>query len=398
MNVMNREILVDRKSLKLKGRFRARIVDSKTGRVKRDCGWQDNLILNSGFESIQSDYFVEMFEYGVCGTGTTPTQLDSGTQTISQSGTSVTLSVGAFEFSASHIGDILKWDSGETARITAYVGPLSVTVDTNATVAADEFTIYYASQSTMATETKRSNTYLTGAGNTETTFNWTTGVISNRRTYDFSIETGSVTYTEVGTAKLSSGAPLFSRILLAAPLNLVSGDQLRLTYELNIALTPYTVTSTTITITGWGALTGSVQNEHFGLRYVNSAGGTSGSTYAMNEPQVVGRGFISDSTTALSTNPSTGTNPPTNRNGTSWATKAGSNAFTGAGTLTMKVTKTAVFGTSEGNITGVRSICLAGNSSSTNYIVHAFLLDSGQNKLNTHTLTLNWEITWTRQI
>lgn len=36
----------------LSGRVRCQVVDSKTGKVKRDYGWQKNLILNQGLDTV----------------------------------------------------------------------------------------------------------------------------------------------------------------------------------------------------------------------------------------------------------------------------------------------------------------------------------------------------------
>lgn len=388
--------------IKMRGRVRAQVVDSRTRKVKQDCGWQPNLILNGGFEGIQNYSTAQQTVYAVCGTGTTPTQDDSGTTTAAQSGTTVTLSGGSFVFSSGNAGDTIKWDTGQEARIVSYTNTTTVTVHSSATVSAGEFTLYRTSQSILASEispTIRTNTYLTGTGNTETTYDAANGIQKNRRTYDFAAETGSVTYTEVGFSRLGTlNAALFSRVLLASSLSLVAGDQLRLIYEVEYTLTPYAPRAISTTITGWGTLDGDEMCEHFGLHYISSTGSTSGTVYHKIEPVASAYIFISDSTTALSTSPQTGTTPLTNRAGTTRFYKAATNAFSGAGTLQMQVVKSGTFTTTEGNMTGIRSLALIHYSSSTYYINHAVLLDVAQTKANTSSLTLNWTITWSRTL
>ena len=388
------------RSIKVKGRVRVQIVDSATGRVKRDNGWQNNLILNQGLESPSLRQWPTCFTHATCGTGTTPTQDDSGATTANQVGTAVTLAGGSFVFNSGNVGDIIKWDTNEEARITAYVGPTSVTVTPSASVSASEFTLYRASQVAMATETagKRTSTYLSGAGNCETVYTPASGLMAMRRTYDFTTEVGSVTYTEVGISHTATvAANLFARILLSVPANLVAGDQLRVIYEIQLTLTPFAPRAITPTITGWVGVAGSEMCETFGIGEVLSTGSSTTDGADLNDPVVAARAFLSNSTQALQANPSTGL--LANRNGTVFVSKAVGNSVSGAGTLSMTMTKSVTFTTSEGNMTGIRSIALVYNpTGSTYYVGHAFLLDTPQDKTNTFSLALSWKITWSRTL
>lgn len=401
--IEHQKINVARHSMTIQGRVRVKVVDSKTGLIKRDCGWQKNLILNAGFEGLASYSGPALTTYGVCGTGTTPTQDDSGTTTAAQSGTTVTLTGGSYVFPADCAGSIIKWDApgGEEARIVSYTSGTQVTVQNTATVSDALFTVYRAGQTLLSAEispTKRTNNYLPGTGNSETTWTAASGIQKNRRTYDFAAETGSVTYTEVGVARLITvNTTLFARVLLASPLSLVSGDVLRLVYEMQFNLTPYEPRAAAPTVTGWGTIDGDEMCESFGLHGISSStGGESLSTYHIIEPSDTGHILISNSTTALAANPGTG-NPPTNRAGTLSARKTATNAASGTGTLQMTMTKSVTFGTTEGNITGIRSLALHYWSSGTTYYInHAFLMDSAQDKTNTKTLALSWSVVWSR--
>jgi hypothetical protein len=76
--------------------------------------------------------------------------------------------------------------------------------------------MYNTNQTALAIETKRTNTYLTGSPNCQTTDTGTQ--IQARRTYDFSVEVGTVNYTEIGFSWTNTGAnTTFSRILLPSP-------------------------------------------------------------------------------------------------------------------------------------------------------------------------------------
>jgi hypothetical protein len=71
-----------------------------------------------------------------------------------------------------------------------------------------------------------------------------------RRTYVFPAEIGPVTYREVG---LSWGvsAPLFSRILLTTGVEILTGQLLRVVYDLTIAQSPIVPLAKTAPIAGW---------------------------------------------------------------------------------------------------------------------------------------------------
>lgn len=388
---------------KVKGRVRCQVIDSKTGKVKRDYGWQNNLILNQGMDGIATRSWAASFSTFARGTGTTPTQDDSGTTTAAQSGTTVTLSGGAFLLTntATDAGKMIKWDSGEEARIlTVAGGGASCTVANSATVGAGEFTVYRTNQTGLATEVSpRSTSYVTGTGNNDTTYNAGAGTQVMKRTVDFPIEVGSVSYTEVGfshTATVASN--LFSRILLSAPIALVADDQFRVIYELTITLTYTTPQAVTPTITNWASTDGDQMIEHFGMDTVGTTGTTTAASAYVNDVSRISgvRFFLSNSTTALSGSIGVGVNPPTNRNGSAFNSKA--STLDSYVALSFTATRRVIFLSAEAVMNDIRSIAIVyyPGSGSTYYVNSAILFDVNQIKLNTHTLTLTWVYTWTR--
>jgi hypothetical protein len=128
------------------------------------------------------------------GTGTTPTYVDSGVITATAATTTVTAS-SAF-FTSGMTGYLIKFDSGEERYIT-FVDTTHATLSSSLTIGSPTlFTVYAVNQTGLDTETKRSNTYLTGAGNCGTS--WTSTTSAQMRTYDFSVEGSNINYSELG--------------------------------------------------------------------------------------------------------------------------------------------------------------------------------------------------------
>ena len=103
----------------------------------------------------------------------------------------------------------------------------------------------------------RTNQYLTGDPNTGTRYNRETGTIYMRRTYDFEIETSNQNINEVGlfpkatTTVASDVGLMFSRVVLPATVTVLAGQQLRLTYEIQVTIGPVVPTPAAPAITGW---------------------------------------------------------------------------------------------------------------------------------------------------
>lgn len=225
------------------GRFRAFVVDAKTKKVVRSTPWQKNLILDSGLDRLATEQIGDQMQYCVAGTGNTPTK-DLADGTYSQTGTTVTRVTGTRDFISGDVGKLIKWTTGEEAKITAFTNATTVTVNKTQTVAAAAIVcLYRVNQTGLTTEVKRSNTYPQftdpddGLTARAVTVNKTTATIKFKQHYDFSAETSNVNYTEIGVSSQSgAGANLFSRMLLAGVVTVEDGQQLRIKYELTVKI------------------------------------------------------------------------------------------------------------------------------------------------------------------
>lgn len=97
----------------------------------------------------------------------------------------------------------------------------------------------------------RTVTYLAGDPYTGVRYNKETGTIYLRRTYDCEVESSNQNINEVGFFVSPTGGIMFSRIVLPATVTVLAGQQLRLTYELQVVIGPIASTSAAPTITGW---------------------------------------------------------------------------------------------------------------------------------------------------
>jgi len=242
-------------------RVKAQVIERRPGhpdegKVIHETGWTQNLILDAGMDRLPTTKICDLFTHAVAGTGNTPTSDDSGAVTATTSGTTCTSS-GAF-FAAGDVGKLLRFDTGEKAMITAFTSTTQVTLASSLGVTAQLFTLYRVGQTSLATEVKRSNTYLTGTGNTETTRSGST--FTHRRTYDFSVETGNVNYSEIGFSHTGTvAANINTRALFSGgAVTVLTGQQLRVIYDFLVTVSPTTSTAVEPTITGWPSLSQSV--------------------------------------------------------------------------------------------------------------------------------------------
>ena len=98
----------------------------------------------------------------------------------------------------------------------------------------------------------RTNQIMPGDPYTGVKYTAATGLIQARKTYDSEVETADRNINEIGIFRDASGsAGLFARIVLPATVTVLTGQQLRLTYELQITIGPIAETVSSPTITGW---------------------------------------------------------------------------------------------------------------------------------------------------
>jgi hypothetical protein len=286
------------------GMYKVAIVDGKTNKVKWEMPeFKPNLILNSGLAAIATNTWMQCMNWCYAATGTAdPNYLDSGATTAASTLAGVVnLSGGSVDTSTVVAGDCILWDTGEQGRITTVSTPTSFIIDPapgGAGIPAAEFTFCYTTRTTFTgTNAKKCTSYLTGNPNQ---VSYRIGnVVTSRNTYDFNVEGGSVTYTQIGITYHSvtppAAATLFSRIVLSPALTLGSGDYLRVVYQLAVTITPTGEVASSPTITGWPSDTAGIGRLYnVGLSTVNatsSAGGLSGSTGYLdswaNEPSSI---------------------------------------------------------------------------------------------------------------
>lgn len=358
-----------------------------------------NLILNNGLDNVASYEFHDLMAYAVAGTGTTATEVNSGADTITTAAGTATLSnTGYLTGDANDVGRTFKCaTSGNTYKVTAFINTTQCSVSPSTSEGPDTFTLYQTNQTGLTAEVKRTNTYLTGAPNCQTI---TVGNLTTMtRTYDFSAESGSVTYNEVGFSRTAtSGANLFSRIKLPSGVPLTAGQQLRLKYSLQIGVSPTTpLTYGTSPIVGWPTATGTLQCLEIPFAGIGTNGiqqsgynAIDGKYYEQyGAPSVIG-GYpalwISTSSAAHTTYGASATVA-----GTTAALAFSLSTYTN-GTYTRS--KSVTFAVGQANRSDWRSFFLGQTNGNT--LAYKFLFDSNQEKLSTYTLTLGFQLTWNR--
>lgn len=387
---------------RLSGVIQASVIDAATGKVVRAYPRQNNLILNQGLNlwCNRTYYgFPNGFLYAVAGTGTTPVKVDSGTATASQSGTTVTFSTSVLTSTAIDSGRSIKWDSGEEAMIVTVTDGTTAVVNVSQTVASGEYTIYNTNQTSMGggidatpsvTESKRTNTYVTGSGDCGAT--WTSPhIVEQKRTYDFSAESGSVTYTEIGMSRLvtANSASLFMRVLLDTPISLTAGQQLRLVYILTVTYSPSSTTSYTFPITGWPVSPATTVDGNAGWEYldpeqVQSTGSSGGSNC---DPNGIEHIITSTRTTAL---PSVPSHVEVIYNTLNLELKAP--VWETYVTNSFVAVMSATFDPSESNSTAIRSIWISySDLSGNNLCYYRILFNEAQTKDSLHRLVLRFQ-------
>jgi len=256
----------------LEGSFKLSVIDAKTNEIIREQSeFQRNLILNDGMNLVATYQYTDLITYCIAGTGTrvNKVQINGGSSTVSQTGTSVVLDPVSPGFTdplsgysqVLEVGDVIVFDVGSGGvNDVMVVGPIlgnGCTVNKSAIIPSTTFTIWKTSQKFLQNEVKRAgNSFfngriVTGIGNQGTVM--IGNVITHQRTWDLSPETSLINYTEVGIGYAwDQTFPTFSRLLLPSPFAVDAGQRLRISYKLKITLTPATpVLRPDATITGW---------------------------------------------------------------------------------------------------------------------------------------------------
>lgn len=222
------------------------------GTVRHETKPKSNLILYGGIEEALSNSGTWEGQMNRCAAGTGTTANSASIDgTFAQSGTTVTRSTGTGEFSAGDVGKTIKFSGGEEAYITAYTSATEVEVRESATVSAATVVIWNTARTALDTEVKESTTLDSDPSANTDTANNTAGTVAYKRTFNFSAEVGTVSYTEVGI-RYGSGDALLSRVVLDSAVNVNSGEQLQVVYTITMQISGFIAsTPVTPTITGW---------------------------------------------------------------------------------------------------------------------------------------------------
>jgi len=386
------------------------------GRVVRRFKPQKNLILNQGLNEVcATRVWGDCFVYAVAGTGTTATNYASGGGENGSGATSTFTGPGTFDFTVyAAVGDMLQMTSGASSgsevRITSVTDATHVEYTPAGTLSSGEFAVYKTSQVGLTTEVKRTNTYLTGAGNCGDEIGASS--VDLKRTFDFSAESGSVTYNEIGFSWTASvGTNLFSRIKLAVGVSLTTGQLLRVVYTLTINVSPIALTAITYSITGWPvapstSLDGDQQWQQAGIMGINTSGVNNtidaGGSYAVGcmEPSYVSSGGAYAThlwLSSIATAPSAFGGTPIDRRTESVYQVVVLSAYT---PLDFYRDKTTTFAVGDANRTDWRSMGLGTYNNNTpavhpanNGTAFVCLFDEVQTKNSLYTLTLTFRIT-----
>jgi len=216
-------------------RYKTEVLD-KDGRTVRSRPWKNNLILDVGLDMPAAYAMAACFRYLALGTGTAPTKRDSGTITAARSGNTITAN--ASFFTAGDIGRTIKFDSGQTFKITGYTSGTVVSTTESGTVVASEFTIWHTSDTNLETEVYRDLTVDTSTGNNKSSF--LAGVWTHQRVFLTGAFGTAYTVKEIGWSPIATpGGNLFGRDLIAGGGDAVGiGQQYKVTVQLAVTYSP----------------------------------------------------------------------------------------------------------------------------------------------------------------
>lgn len=269
-----------------------------------------------------------------------------------------------------------------------------------------------------------SSLFVADSTTTGTTWNALTGTIVLRQTRDFSAETGAITYREFAVGYGSANNQTINRLLLPSDLNLTADQQVRATFDLTVTLSPYTVSSTNPTITGW-TTTGenridtlfgqgdTLTNFGFPFEYIKSDGSKTGFVslggFSRDAGGILPQLFDAD-TAGPTTNPTLAplyntTNTARQKYGLALFTSAVGAWNTFGELMTLPSVQTLTNCTStfktytNGNYYRDIEVVVPPNASGTNFSVHGFKFNgllvkfnTPQTKATTHRLVINGRI------
>ena len=421
----------------LSGKFKTAIINSDGTTAWEQEDWQNNLILNQGMEAVISYTFANCMNLSCGGTGNRANSFYTNVSSASLSSTTVTLTpsgnplTGIQDFTGSvasytqiaQIGDMVRFDDGTEQRITA-VNPLTLTVTPGGSAPLQPLTIWktsqvglqslyrYACAGSPGNGTAAGSFWFSGTGycGTQTGCGLAPNVIGLRRTWDFAYETASVIYQEAGVGWTGNGnvynpsfanTQVFSRVLLNPTLSLVAGQKMRLIYELDVSILPYTSSTggfaMTASITNWPVAPATDLGGFYNAQgyYINGID-TNGNTNGYNPLEAAGTAlcFISDASA-----PCSPSGTQANRAGSRPNTYVGVNTVDAYVPMSFTIYKNFLFPTSTTfNPASLRTMGIGAQTGGDPAQANAFIVVFNQNqtKTNTQTLGLSWVWNWGR--
>lgn len=387
----------------IRGRAKVSVIDHEGNTVYELPGWQGNLVLNQGLDNMAEMLIADLFKYAAKGLSTTDTRT-SPAGNFSQSGNTVTTSsVGVIV--VGDVGKLVRWRTGSGAGNEKIIASVTDTthfeVDgASQTIASGTAYLYAVNQDGLLDENgPRTNNYSQTAGDNSTV---TVGAKRTlRRTFIFDAEEASVTYNEIGFSNLSAaGDNLNIRIKLATgvaldgPVGITPGQRLKTTYEMDISVSPSSVTAVNLSsiITDAGNdmsanKNSSVVIETFATSKISTAGATDG-TLADLEPSVEGFMALSSDTTAIAFNG----NAQRNANVDYVPLSFESDYIDGS--YSRKFVGT--FDLEDSNRIDLRSLFLYNAVTTNAVLTHLFV--ANQKKDSNHSLTIEFTKTWNRDL
>lgn len=205
-------------------RIKTMIMDTLTGKPVKVSPWRKNLVLDQGLNALAADNSQALAanaaqSFGRClvGDGTTPTMINSGAVTFTQSGVVVDSSSGFF--TPAMVGSIFKYGSGTAGAeqyITIYQGPTQVHVaGVGMTVSTPTVaTVWFVQQTALQNFLHSTSTYQTNPGDNSTGKSGNT--VAYQRTFVFPVEAVQYTVNEIAwrTSDNNTNTKICGRIVL----------------------------------------------------------------------------------------------------------------------------------------------------------------------------------------
>jgi hypothetical protein len=391
------------------GRAKVQSID-QAGRVAHDFGWTKNIILNTGMDAVANRYWADCFTNCALGNNDTPTIIQGGATTISQSNVTVTLSGGSFVFTntATDAGKVIRFASGGSVRIVSVQSSTSATVNLSQVIASTSFSVYQTTQTALFGEQVRSSELFAGPGACGTDLTLP-GTAVMKRTFDFPTQPrpDSAFYREIGLSWLSApGSQLFSRMVLSADVEIKPTFFPRVIYEFRLILTPGVPTAKTAVFDGWPVLPSTSLGaeeciEDWGIAVVNASGASVPGFYdgsvpiLSNEPSALADVLIGLDTQALA--PISGSSAP-NRWAAGSAERLMANEPYVSGTFTRF--RTVILDVNEAVSQQLRVFSMGHivTPGARFHPVYTMLFDENQTKTGAESLSARFALRWARNL